>query len=90
MRVFLGLAFIVATPSWEARFYSNLGPQSPCPHSFINAEYQYEFHRTGDNVRNHRGGRPEDIVLPLLSVHSLITFGLYTNSDRHAGTLLES
>lgn len=67
--------------------YSNLGPGDTF---IINRDYQSNFNVMATTFVTTAGGNLGDISTPVFSLHSPVSFGLYTDSAGRPGTLLES
>ena len=67
--------------------YSNLGPGDTF---IINRDYDSNFNVMATTFVTTSGGNLGDISTPIFSLHSPVTFGLYTDSGGSPGTLLES
>jgi hypothetical protein len=83
----LVLPFVAVSPLHAGIIYSNLGPGNTFN---VNETYNTNFDFMATTFSSSGGGTLENILTPVFSVNSPVTFGLYTNSGGQPGTLLES
>jgi hypothetical protein len=74
-------------PVRAGTIYNNLGPGNTW---IVNREWDSNFDFMASPFVATGGGKLDTIVAPFFSLRSSVTFGLYTDSDGHPGTLLES
>jgi hypothetical protein len=81
------LGLILARPSVAGTMYNNLSPDN----TFLtNRDYQTNFAFMATTFVTTGQGNLDDVLTPVFSLDSPVTFGLYTNSGNAPGSLLES
>jgi hypothetical protein len=81
------LPFLAVSPLRAGIIYSNLGPGNTFN---VNAFYDTNFNYMATTFVTSDGGALGDILTPVSSLSSPVSFGLYTNSGGQPGALLES
>jgi hypothetical protein len=85
--VLSALSLILPRPSIAGTIYSNLSPGNTF---LINRDYETSFGFMATTFVTTGQGTLDNILTPVFSLDSPVTFGLYTNSGDAPGALMES
>src|SRR5579863_6593353 len=81
------IVLILAKPSAGETIYNNLSPVN----TFLtNRDYQTNFAFMATSFVSTGQGNLDDVLTPVFSLDSPVTFGIYTDSGNAPGALLES